>query len=188
MEEPTGIRRKKIFRDGLTISVSILIAVLLYHSNFLADFLKSISGIYFVAGAFLAGILFSSTFTVAVASSIFLLLTKTHNPIVIASIGGLGALTGDTLIFGFLKNDLIADFEYLEKHFEGKIVKRIFHSKLIFWFLPIMAAFMIASPLPDEVGLLMLASIKLKYHHFFILSFLMNTTGILILSLLGKTL
>jgi len=70
-----------------------------------------------------------------------------------------------------LKDDLIADFEYLEKHFEGRIAKRIIHSKLIFWFLPIIAAFMIVSPLPDEVGLLLLASIKLKYHRFFLLSF-----------------
>jgi len=184
--EAKAIRRKKLFRDGTVISVSVLAAVILYQSNFLIDFLNSFSGIYFVMGAFLAGILFASTFTVAVASSVFLLLTKTHNAFAIALIGGLGALAGDTLIFKFLRDDLIADFEYLEKHFPNKLAKRIIHSKLIFWFLPIIAALVIASPFPDEVGLLLLASIKLKYHHFSILSFTFNTIGILILSIVGK--
>ena len=103
-------------------------------------------------------------------------------------IGGLGAFVGDSFIFKFLKDDLITDFEYLEKHFGTKIAKRVVHSKLIFWFLPIVAALVIASPFPDEVGLLLLASIKLKYHRFFLLSFPLNTIGIFILSLFGRIL
>ena len=188
MEETIASRRKKLFRDGILIMISILIAVWLFQFKPFDEFVKSLSEINYVIGAFLAGIFFSSTFTVACASSIFLVLAKTHNILVVALLGGFGAFIGDSLIFKFLKDDLIADFEYLEKHFEGRIVKRIIHSKLIFWFLPIIAAFMIISPLPDEAGLLLLASIRLKYHRFFLLSFPLNTIGIFILSLLGKTL
>ncbi|OGD83512.1 hypothetical protein A2165_02765 [Candidatus Curtissbacteria bacterium RBG_13_40_7] len=188
MEETIAARRKKLIRDGILIILSILLAVVVYQAKPLEGFLYSISGINFLIGALLAGVLFSSTFTVAIASSIFLLLSETHSIFIIALVGGIGAFVGDSLIFKFMRDDLIADFEYLEKHFGPRIAKRIFHSKLIFWFLPIIAAFVIASPLPDEVGLLMLASIKLKYHRFFLLSFLLNTTGILILSLIGKTL
>lgn len=186
MEETLRARRKKVFRDGLLIALSVLIAAFLYQSDYLENLLKSSFGVSFVAGTFLAGVFFASTFTVAISTSVFLIFAQTHNPLLIALIGGLGAFVGDSLIFKFLKDDLLADFEYLEKYFPKKTVKRIIHSKLILWFVPILAALMIASPLPDEVGLLMLAGIKLKYRHFFILSFLLNTLGILIITLFGK--
>ena len=184
--EEKAVRRKKVLRDGLIIAVSILVAVLIHQWNFIEKTLEYTFGIYFVLGAFLTGIFFASTFTVAIAASIFLSFSQTHNPLAIAVIGGLGAFVGDSFIFKFLKDDLIADFEYLEKFFPQKIARRVFHSKLIFWFAPILAAAMIASPLPDELGLLILAGIKLRYHHFFILSFFLNTVGILTISLFGK--
>ena len=186
MEETIASRRKKLIRDGILITLSIIIAGWLYQLDSLGEALQSISGVNFAIGTFVAGIFFASTFTVAVASSVFLLLAKTHNLLIIAAFGGLGAFVGNSLIFRFLRDDLIADFEYLEKHFGERIAKRILHSKLTFWFLPIIAALMIASPLPDEVGLLMLASIKLKYHHFSILSYLFNTVSIMIIAILGK--
>lgn len=186
MKEQIQIRRKKVLRDGAIIAISIFIAVLIHKSNYLEQILKSSFGLYFAFGAFLTGIFFASTFTVAIATSVFLIFAQTHNPLLIAIIGGLGAFVGDSLIFKFLKDDLIADFEYLEKLFPQRLARRIIHSKLIFWFAPIVAAIMIASPLPDEIGLLVLAGIKLKYHHFFLLSFLLNTTGILIIAIFGS--
>ena len=188
MEETIAPRRRKLIRDGILIVFSVIIAIWLYQSKPLEQLLQSISGINFVIGAFFAGIFFASTFTVAIASSVFLLLSQTHNILIIALVGGAGAFVGDSLIFKFLRDDLIADFEYLEKHFGARIAKRIIHSKLSLWFLPIVGALMIASPLPDEVGLLLLASIKLKYHRFFLLSFPLNTAGIFILSILGRAL
>jgi len=179
-------RRKKLIRDGTIILTSIIVAILIHQFNYLENLLRASYGIYFALGAFLTGIFFASTFTVAIAASLFWTFGQTHNPVMIALIGGLGAFVGDSFIFKFLKDDLIADFEYLEKHFGTRIAKRIFHSKLIFWFLPIVAAFVIASPFPDEVGLLLLASIRFKYHRFFLLSFPLNTVGIFVLSFLGR--
>ena len=188
MEDEPKIRRRKIFRDGLIISLSILIAVIIHQLRFLENFFEASTGTYFFLIAFVSGIFFASTFTVTISTSIFLSLVQTHNPLVISLVGGLGALMGDTFIFKFLKDDLIADFEYLETHFPQKIAKRIIHSKLIFWFAPFIAAFLIASPLPDEIGLLMLAGIKLKYRHFSIISFVLNTLGILVITFFGKVL
>lgn len=185
MEEQLQERRKKVFRDVFLIALSILLAALIHQSGQLENLLRSTRDISFILGAFLAGIFFASTFTVALATSVFLILGQTHNPLLVALVGGLGAFLGDSLIFKFLKDDLIADFEYVEKYFPKTIIKRLFHSKMIFWFAPFIAAFVIASPLPDEVGLLMLASIKLRYHHFFWISFLLNTLGILVISAFG---
>lgn len=184
--EELAIRRKKVFRDGLLIAISVFLAVLIHQSGNLEKLLESLFGIYFIIGAFITGIFFASTFTVAIAASVFLSFAQTHNPLTIAIIGGLGAFVGDSVIFKFLKDDLIADFEYLEKTFPWGTAKRIVHSKMIIWFAPLLAALVIASPLPDEVGLIMLASIKLKYRHFFLISFVLNTLGILVISLFAK--
>ena len=180
------VRRKKLIRDGVIILVSVLVAISIHQSNYLESLLKGSYGIYFALGAFLTGIFFASTFTVAIAASVFWTFGQTHNPLLIALIGGFGAFVGDSFIFKFLRDDLINDFEYLEKLFPQTTAKRILHSKLTLWLAPIVAAILIASPLPDEVGLLMLAGIRLKYQHFFMLSYSLNTAGILIISLFGK--
>lgn len=183
MEEQIRSRRKKVIRDALVIMISVFVAIVIYQSDSIRNYIYSLSDISAYAAMFLIGILFSSTFTVAIASSFFLFFAQTFNPLTIALVGGLGAFAGDTFIFKFLKDDLVADFEYLEKYIPKHTAKRIIHSKLIFWLAPLLAALMIASPLPDEVGLLVLASIKLKYHHFFLVSYALNTVSIFVLTL-----
>ena len=186
--EELRTRRKKLLRDGILILISILFAYIIHQFDYLERLIEFASGPYFFAAAFVAGIFFSSTFTVAIATSVFLLLGETHAPLGIALIGALGAILGDTFIFKFLKDDLIADFDYLENQFGGgkRIAKRIFHSKLILWFAPIVAAIMIASPIPDEIGLILLAGIKLKYRQFFLISLILNFIGILVIGLFAK--
>lgn len=184
--EKVQIRRKKIIRDGIIILASIILAFLIHQSNYLENLLKLTSGLSFIVGTFLTGVFFASTFTVAIATSIFLILSESHHPFLIAAIGGFGAVIGDSFIFKFLRDDLLADFEYLEGQFGKNLAKRIFHSKMILWFAPIVAALVIASPIPDEIGLILLAGIKLKYRQFFLISLILNTLGILAISLLGK--
>jgi len=187
MVDETAARRKKVFRDAAIIAISIFIAVWIHQNNYLENLLTHTSGLYFLIGVFIAGFFFASTFTVAIATSVLLIFAESHNPFLIALIGGFGGLAGDSVIFKFLREDLLADFEYLEGQFGKRMARRIIHSKMIFWFVPIVAALMIASPIPDEVGLLMLASIKLKYRHFLIISLIMNTFGIFLISLFAKS-
>lgn len=186
MVETLTSRRKKVFRDAFLIALSILVAVLIHQINPLEKSIENLSGLSFIAVSMISGVFFASTFTVLIAVSIFLSLSAIHNPFLVALLGGLGALVGDSLIFKFLRDDLIADFEYLSRDFPKVTARRILHSKLTLWLAPIIAAFAIASPIPDEIGLLMLASIKTKYHHFFLISFLLNTFGILLISLFGR--
>lgn len=186
--EQKKIRRKKVIRDSFLVLVSLLIAFFIYKNNYIELFLKNASEAHFVIGAFVAGMFFTSTFTVAIASSVLLLFAQSYNPFLIAVIGGFGAVLGNTIFFKFFRDDLVADFEYLEQYFPGKISKRVFHSKLVYWFTPIVAAILIASPLPDEIGLVMLGSIKFKYINFLFLSFVLHTFGILIITLAGRLL
>lgn len=181
-----AIRRRKVIRDATLIILSVIVAIIVHQNRSLENLLTGLSGVNFLLGLLITGIFFASTFTVAIATAIFLSLSTFHNPLLVAIIGGFGAFLGDSFIFKFLKDDLIRDFEYLEKYIPEKTAKRIIHSKLIFWFAPIVAAAMIASPFPDEIGLLVLAGMKLKYQHFFFLSFFLNSFGILIIVLFGR--
>ena len=50
------------------------------------------------------------------------------------------------------------------------------------YFVPVLAGFIIASPLPDEIGVIMLAGLtKIKIGILVVLSLILNTLGILVL-------
>src|SRR3990167_4788023 len=109
MEDLPKARRKKVIRDVFLIILSVAVAILLHKSATLSNLLHGVFGFSFLLGAFITGIFFAAT----------------HNPLMIAAIGGLGAFVGDSFIFKFLRDDLIADFEYLEKYFPKKTAIRI---------------------------------------------------------------
>ena len=179
-------RKIKVIRDLTLIFVSIAIAIFVYKFSAVPDIIYNTSLPIFILLCFLSGIFFASTFTVAIASAFFLMLGKVHNPVLVIGVGSMGAILGDTLIFKFLKDDLISDFEYLVEEFGNKFLKRIVHSKLIFWFAPIIAAILIASPFPDELGLLVFAQIKMKYKNFLLVSAGMNTLSIILLTAFSR--
>lgn len=132
-------------------------------------------------GAFIAGILFVSTFTVATGAIILLILAETLSPIEIGLIAGLGAVVGDFAIFRFVKNGLATEIKQIYSLFDRKRhFKKILSSKYFSWTLPVLGAIIIASPLPDEVGVSLMGISKLKPYQFLIVSFILNAIGIFV--------
>jgi uncharacterized membrane protein YdjX (TVP38/TMEM64 family) len=153
------------------------------------DFLRSLG----LLGAFLSGILYAYGFTGAIGSATFLIIAK-DQPILLAGlIGGLGAVCGDMLIFKLVRHGFMDEMAALA---EEKLVTvprlwlgRKIHARLKGYFLPLIGAFIIASPLPDEIGVpLMAASYKITTRMFSIVSYLLNTMGILAILYLGTIL
>ncbi|MBI3282766.1 hypothetical protein HYZ70_01685 [Candidatus Curtissbacteria bacterium] len=187
MEENLRIKKRRLLRDFLIIGASIILAFYIQSSTAADKLVGFFSGFYFVPAAILMGILFSLTFTAAVATSVFILLAETtHNPYLIALLGGVGSVLTNSLIYKFFKDELILDLEALEPKYAKKIAHRIMHSKLFVGVIPYLAALSLASPLPDELGILMLAGNNFKYTKFFLLSFGLHTIGILLIVLFGK--
>ncbi|MFH1072739.1 MAG: hypothetical protein V1743_04895, partial [Nanoarchaeota archaeon] len=57
------------------------------------------------------------------------------------------------------------------------------------YFIPVIGGFIIASPLPDEIGIsLFAASTKISTRVFSIMSYVLNTIGIFIILAIGTTL
>lgn len=133
-------------------------------------------------GALVAGVLFVSTFTVATGAVILLVLAQDLSPIAIGIIAGLGAVVGDFLIFRFIKDTLIEEIRPIYENLGGshiiKTLKTIFHTKYFSWAPPVIGALIIASPLPDELGVSMMGFSKIKTYQFLILSFILNFIGI----------
>ena len=187
-------RRKKYkikYPKFLLLLITICFAILLFYEgrNYepLEEFLNSLG--YF--GTFIGGLFYAYGFTSAPATAVLLVLAEEQNLILAGLIGGLGALLSDLLIFLFIRQSFSDEIKQISKE---KIVKKIAKTeKKIFgrlskYILPTFAGFLIASPLPTEVGVSLMASIKkLSVKKFMIVAYILHTIGVFLILLLGKS-
>lgn len=137
-------------------------------------------------GAFIAGIFFVSTFTVAPAALILFHLAETLNPLLAALLAGLGAMIGDYIIFRFMKDRVFEELRPLLIKLHTPKIMIMFKTPYFAWVLPLFGAVIIASPFPDEVGVGMLGLSKVKQWQFFLLAFTLNAVGIFIVVSFSK--
>ena len=179
--------QNNLIRDLTLVVFSILIAIILAKTGVLQDFITSTKEMR-VIGSFIAGILFVSVFTAAPATVALGEIAQSNSVITVAILGGLGALIGDLIIFRFVKDRVSEHFNYLIKISRSERFFSIFKLKLFRWVIPFVGALIIASPLPDEIGVTMLGLSKMKNSYFVLLSFVLNSAGILIIGLIAKAL
>lgn len=178
-------KKNNLMRDLGIIVLSIIIAVILAKTGILKDLLTSTQE-WEIFGSLLAGIFFVSVFTVAPAAVVLVEIAQSNSILLVAFWGGVGALIGDLLIFRFIKDNLTEDISYLMKGTkQGRFIK-ILHLKFFKWLIPFLGALIVASPLPDEIGLAMMGLSKMKTSLFIPISFSLNFLGILIISLIAK--
>jgi uncharacterized membrane protein YdjX (TVP38/TMEM64 family) len=133
-------------------------------------------------GAFIAGVLFVSTFTVATGAIILLVLAEKLSALEIGIIAGMGAVFGDYVIFRFIKDNLAEEVKDIYNHIDGNHhVQRLFHTKYFSWTLPVIGAIIIATPFPDEIGVSLMGISKMKTYQFLIISFILNAIGIFLI-------
>lgn len=144
-------------------------------------------------GAFAAGLLFSYGFTTPFAIAAFIAMAHEVNPFIAAPIAGIGALISDFVIFELLRVSFFGD--ELERLRHASIIDRI-HRALHHdttpeiirrWSLWALAGVVIASPLPDEIGVALLSgTTKINERAFAVICVTMNTLGILAVLLLAR--
>ncbi len=137
-------------------------------------------------GSFISGIFFVSTFTVAPASVVLFKLAQAYNPLLIALTAGLGAMMGDYLIFRFLKDNVFVEIKPIFMKLGGSSLSRLISTPYFAWFVPVVGALIIASPFPDEIGIGLMGISKLKNWQFLVISFLLNSLGILLVIMIAK--
>jgi len=169
------------YKNLTIVFIGVVLAILLSKNEMLHSFLMHLGNFGYI-GAFIAGIFFVSTFTVATSALVLLTLAETLSPIEIGLIAGLGAVVGDILIFNLIKDDLANEIEEIYDQLDNKRhLKKLFHSKYFNWLLPIFGAIIIASPLPDELGISLINLSKMSRIKFVLLSYALNSIGIFII-------
>ena len=170
----------------LLLFITFLIAYLLFYERTNLKFHDFVISLGYM-GTFIAGMLFAYGFTAAPATAILLILAKEQNIFLAGFIGGFGALVGDLIIFNFLRYSLDDEIKKLSKE---KIVLYINHkTPNLFkkYLVPVIAGFIIASPLPDEIGVSLLAASRtISIKIFSIASYLLNTAGIFVILAVGN--
>jgi len=174
-------------RDLAIVTLSIFIAIILAKTGALESLITSTQETRFI-GSFIAGVLFVSVFTAAPATVALGEIAQSNSVIIVAILGGLGALVGDLFIFRFVKDKLSEDLLNLIRRSKSERLAVIFRMKGLRWVVPLMGALIIASPLPDEIGVVMLGLSKMKNSLFIPLSFILNSAGILVIGLISKAL
>lgn len=173
--------------ENTALLVVSLVLVFFLAKTPLLDNIITAAGSLGYFGAFIVGMFFVSTFTVAPAIVILYHLADTSlHPIEVAVLAGLGAMIGDYIIFRFMKDRVFEELGPIFKKLQHPGVKDLFKSPFFAWLGPLFGAFLIASPLPDEVGVSLLGLTKIKRWQFFAMTFVLNSVGILLTVLAAR--
>lgn len=183
---PNSVRKaKKIFSFKypklFLLLILIIVAYYIFSRPFISDRLKFFNDLghfsVFISGA-LTALGFTAPFGIGLLSKI-----NTENILLAALIGGLGATIMDLFIFKTIKLSFMDEFKKLEKtkviHEIEKIVKKNRHVLIVHYLLYIFAGIVIATPLPDELGVSMLAGLTtIKPVKLAIIGFFVHTMAI----------
>ncbi len=176
-----------VLRDLGIIALSIVVAALLGSSDVLQNLLDATESLRFI-GSFFAGMLYTSLFTTAPAIVAIGQISQSHSPLEVALVGGLGALIGDFFLFHFVRDSLSPHLLSHVHIFHTRHIRRLFSRGPLRWVSPILGTLIIASPLPDELGLIFLGFSKTKTTVFVSLSYLANFIGILTIGIVARAL
>lgn len=160
--------------------VSIAFAVWLHQSGLL-DYLVAFMGDLGFIGVFLAGALFISTFTVATGAAILLVFAETMSPILVALLGGAGGVVGDVITMKFIREKLLEELNPILKALHLYRRVNILRSKYFVWLAPVIGAIIIASPFPDEAGLMLLGASRMSNIRLMLTVFVLNCAGIFLM-------
>jgi hypothetical protein len=163
--------------DVVILVGSIILAYFLVGSGLLSQLLTISQGLELLV-AFIAGIFFTSMFTIAAAVAVFVKIGNPENIWAISLIGALGAACGDMLLFLFIRDAIIEDLKTVIKTSSYKKLIFYFHGGFLRWLGPLLGAFIIATPLPDELGLALMGMSKVRAIYMIPVTFTMNFFGI----------
>jgi len=173
-------KNRFIFQDIAIIFLSILLAIVLIKTHSVEKILGFTE--FNFLSSFIAGIFFTSIFTAA-PSIVTLGEISLVSPILLVAFwGALGSVVGDLIIFKFTRDRLSRHITTMINEKVGKRrLKTLFKQKLFRWITFTVGVFIIASPLPDELGVTLLGFSKVNSSLFVALSFIFNFIGIVLI-------
>src|SRR3989344_5847726 len=170
-------------QDVALLAISVLIAVILIQTQVLSNVLTATKESEMI-GSFVAGTFFTSAPAIAALGEI----AHANSVLFTALFGALGAVVGDMVIFRFMRDRFSKHLLTLIGHKGGVArLKALFRLRLFKWLTFLVGGLIIASPLPDELGISLLGFSKTRLSLFIPLSFTFNFLGILIIGMIAKS-
>ena len=163
--------------EAWLLFASLVIAAVMVQTQVLTVFLERLHG-YDVLVSFATGVLFSSGIVTAPAIVAIGESAQYVPAWELAVVGALGAVCGDLLLFRFVQSQLV-DY-ILKASLSPRVIRfgRMIAGSPFWWIGPLLGAVVIASPLPDELGLLMMGLSSIRLAQFVPLAFAANVVGI----------
>jgi hypothetical protein len=168
---------KNLFRDLFFIGVSVFVSVWIVRLGILQNVVNVVAETRLLA-AFITGFFFTSAFTIAPAAVILAGLGQHASHFQLALWGACGALVGDLTIFFFVKDRFADDILDVLKITKARKITHFFKKGFFRWLSPLIGAIIIASPLPDEIGITMMGISKTRLTLLIPISFIMNFIGV----------
>ena len=172
--------RRWRYKNTSFLILSLVAFYYLAQTSWLHGIINTIGNLGYL-GAFLTGIFFVSTFTVAPAAVVLFHLADRLHPVEVALLAGLGAMVGDFVIFRFMKDKIFEEMAPIFQKLHKNYFRTLFKSPYFSWLLPVIGAAIIASPIPDEAGVSMLGLSQIRPWQFFIVTFTLNAIGIFLI-------
>jgi len=140
-----------------------------------------------IFGSFAAGIFFTSAFTAAPAIVTLGEIAQVSPVWLVALFGALGGTIGDLIIFKFMKDRFSKHLmELLRKKGGQKRLKHLLNLKYFKWLTFLIGGLIIASPLPDELGIAILGFSTIRTSLFIPFSYFSNFIGILLIGIVAR--
>lgn len=140
-------------------------------------------------GTFIAGILLAYGFTAAPATALFLIVGHQQVWWLAALVGACGSVVGNLLIFHIVRYSVADELTRLEKTRSIKNFEHAVPRKLKHFIVPVLAGFIMASPLPDEVAISLFAlTHRISTRELIVVSWILHVIGIMALIGIGNIL
>lgn len=175
------------YRNILLLVASIAIAALIAHTPTFHSWVLSLGNFSYI-GALIAGAFFTSTLTVTLSGFVLVELAHTLPAWQLGLIAAVGATFSDFTIFHIIKSHVSKEITsfYSIKIKRNNHLYRLLHTQYFSWFLVVIGAIIIASPLPDELGVSFLGLTNVKPYQVIVLSFISNFILVFSLALLAQ--
>ena len=171
---------------NLTLTfLGLILALLLSQYEPFHNFLLSLGEFEYLSG-FIGGMLFVSFFTLPIGAVILLVLAENLPLFPLAVVAGAGGVLADFVIFKVVRNNLSDEIEHLYNDFGGRHLTYLFHTSYFNWMIPLVGAILIASPLPDEIGVSLMGLSKMKTVRFLEIAFLLDCGWVLLILWLSQ--
>lgn len=168
----------------IMLAVVAVAAYALFQDQGVQSYFHGLGDLGYVSALF-GGMMFAFGFGAPFGVALLATIADDVNILIAAAVGGLGALLSDYLLFKFIRvtfQDEIDRFRDSKAFalFNGLVMRRM-PPRLAYYLSVGIAGLIIASPLPDEVGVTLLASITaVRERTFMVVAFTLNTLGVLV--------